>query len=314
MFQRLKLIVLVLLLASCLAPALARPHHHGGDSEGDRVVIGDDLVIAPNAQQRGDVVVIGGNLKVGEGASLGGDAVVIAGSIELAPGSRVENDAVALLGGIDLQAGARVDNDAVSILGSGIRLAPGAAVGKDTVSLLSGRWMVGLLFLGLCILPLHLAAWLPDLCFGLLLLLLARGFVRRVSAVVSSSPGHCLLWGLLGVGSSGLIFALLGITIIGLLLWPVLGSFYAVAGAAGLVACGSALGEWLEMKGLLSPGSFPRRCLVGTAGVVLGMVALRSLPWLGLPIGGVVLSVIRTLGVGACVMMLFKRTPPGVLD
>ena len=81
----------------------------------DRVVTGEDFILAAGESASGDLVILGGNVILEEGSVVEGDLVLFGGSLDSS--GRVDGDVVALGGGILLQAGAYVDGDVVTIGG-----------------------------------------------------------------------------------------------------------------------------------------------------------------------------------------------------
>ncbi len=301
------LLILALLVVGS-GPALAR--------DDDRVVFGGGVTVVPGDTVEGDVVSLGLGCASGVDLSLGsgvrGDVVSLLGPVRLYPGARVDGDVVAILGGVTLDPGARVEGDVVSLLGSGIQRAPGAVVGGDTVALLSSPLLGWLAFGVLCLLPFHPLAWAPDALLALLLLGGSRDRASRLADLVASRPDRCLLAGLLGVCLAPVLFGLLGVTVVGALLWPLLILAYAVAGAAGTAAVAGWIGN--SLRGGVAESAFETRALVGLAILGTALAVLRGLPLAGLALGPMAIMVLRTLGVGALLLAWRRRGPAGMYD
>lgn len=303
-----RLLVLIVALLICTGPALA------GDD--DRVVVGGGLTVAPGERVEGDAVAIGlgtsGGVELGAGSEVTGDAVSLLGPVDVGAGATVRGDVVVILGSVRLGAGSKVGGDVVSVLGSGVDRGAGSEVGGSTVAVLSSPVLGWLVFGVLCILPFHPLAWTPDALMALLLLGSARDRMARLSDLVASRPDRCLLAGLLGVCLAPVIFGLLGVTVVGVLLWPLVGLAYALAGAAGTAAVAGWVGN--SLRGEVAEAGFQTRALVGLALVGIVLALLRAVPLAGLALGPMAIMVLRTLGIGALLLAWRRRGPVGMYD
>ena len=120
-----------ILLGLCCAlafPALAQERMPPSTGDGERVMVGEDIVVGPGEDLE-EVVCIGCSIVVR--GRVRGDAVAIRGSISVQ--GEVEGDALAIMGDTEIEG--RVGGDSVTIIGV-VKLLPGATIADDLVAVL----------------------------------------------------------------------------------------------------------------------------------------------------------------------------------
>jgi predicted flap endonuclease-1-like 5' DNA nuclease len=224
-------VLVVLLLAAAAAPmAFAQ------GITGDKVVMGDNYVLAAGETLDGNLAVLGGTAEIENGATVRGDVSVLGGSLEV--DGTVTGNVTVLGGSTQLNESAVIEGDLANLAGS-VRRAPGAVVRGDTFNgFAPGRitprgttpfwgsergtpqswfsrfinWQLGtigsILLMGL---------------LGLVLVLVAPRAVGRVASAAAVQPALAF-----GIGFLTLILGLL-------------------AGALLLIACGLGLLVWLAL-------------------------------------------------------------------
>jgi len=273
--------------------------------EVDRVAVGQAVTVHADEDLAGDVVVIGADATV-----LGrvrGDVVVIAGQLTLGPEARVDGDAVHLLGALEQAENAAVAGSTVGLndeVDAAARILENAdtatratgGFGENSTALMVGRF-VGWAASSACLLVL-----------GLLFLATWPERSRNLRRTVEASPGASLLvGGLVGAGLF-LLLVLLGLTIVGLLAWPLLLLASSIVWVVGLTGVCEALGDRLPLPNRVRgrAGSF----VTGTlAFSVLGLLWMAG----GLPavIAVVGLLMVGAIAVGSAVLSGFGGQPFG---
>jgi uncharacterized RDD family membrane protein YckC len=274
-----------------------RPRRSRGHSLGDLTVMGNDAVVKAD-QTAHDVVVLGGTAIID--GTVTGDLVVIMGKARLGPTAVVRRDLVVVGGTLEADPLARIGHDRVVIGGN-----------QEMLKHLGwmkwpAQWFSTGLLLARPLPHQYLWSWMIAGVALLLYLVIAVLFPRQVQAsvaVLEEKPGSSLFAGLLAFALTGPLFLLLAITVIGLLVVPLLVCGMVAAFLFGKVAVyryagqqmGSQLG-WVAMQQPLGA------LLVGA----LLFCLLYTVPVVGFLAWGAVAS----LGVGAVLLAVFKRSPP----
>lgn len=274
---------------------------------GDRVVIGDDNLVAAGTTVPHDAVAVMGDLIV-EGevmnnavAVLGdntidghvhGDAVVVLGTLKLGPKAVVDGSLVIVMGEVDRDPAAVVHGP-VQVQGLNVNLRPAAFTNWWDHALRIGR-------------PLAIGAhlgwlWIVTAFCVAFYALLGLLFPKRLMACgdkLVESPGMVILAAVLAVLALPVLFVLLFITIVGipvaLLVLPVGCLFMSMFGEAAIYGV---VGRKLT-GGKLHP----------TLSVLVGatlFILLYLVPFLGLTL----MLLMWFLGFGCAVLAMFARTP-----
>ncbi|MBZ0267768.1 polymer-forming cytoskeletal protein, partial [bacterium] len=204
-------------------------------ASGERVEIGDSIIVQEDERIGGDVVSIGGSVTVW--GTVEGDVVAIGNDVILQDGAEVHGDVVAVGGRVRELGRARVDGEKVSVNIPFPR-----------------HWNWSFDSSNLDFSPprfLSLGFDFGFLVVGLLLTLLACAIAGRRLDVVSrraeTEPGQSFLVGILGAFGTPLAViiacVLLAITIIGIVLIPVLLILVWVLSFAGFIAVSLAVGR-----------------------------------------------------------------------
>jgi hypothetical protein len=236
----------------------ARPAQAG---DADRVAIGHGVVVTADEDLHGDVVVIGGDANVQ--GRVRGDVVVVGGQLTLGPNARVDGDAVHLLGALDQAADAAVDGSTLGVnsdVDAAARILQkaeterprGSGLGEHSTALRVGR-AVGWAASSACLIVL-----------GLLFLSTWPERSRNLRRTVEASAGASLLVGGLVTTGLFLLLVLLGLTIVGLLAWPLILLAASLVWLVGLTAVCEALGDRMPMPQRLRgrAGSFVSGALI----------------------------------------------------
>jgi hypothetical protein len=271
-----------------------------GTVDGDVVVFGGRLTLTGEVD--GDVALFGGDLTVGEGAQVTGDCVVFGGHVE-------------------------DESDRVSCGAIGDRIDPGAWLGAITppsvprpprppVPEIAQRGPT--FFSSVASVFLDVSEVIGrSLLFGLVALVIASVFpnqVRRVSNTLASKPAASGAVGVLTAVAAPsvivLLFVVLGITIIGILLYPAVCVLALVPLAAlvfGWVGVGDRFGNWLASRLSLSSRSLAVTATLGTTvlTLLLGFIGLLPFVW-GEPL---LISLLAVVGLGATALTKFGTAP-----
>ncbi len=291
-----------------LFAAMAAPAAFAQGTVGDKVVLGENYVLAEGQTLDGNLAVLGGNAQIDNGATVRGDLSVLGGALIL--NGRVTGNVSVLGGSAQLNEGSVIDGNLANLAGS-VQRAPGAVVRGDTFNGLrtpnriapapvmpdfSGQretprswfarffgWQLGtigsILLMGL---------------LGLVLVLVAPRAVGRVASSAAEQPGTTFIVGLLTL----IVGALAGLILLiacglGLLIWLTL----AAASVLGWVGVSLWLGQRL-LRGLSVRN--PSSIAEVLAGVVL-ITFLSRLPC----IGWLVWIIFASWGLGAVVLTRF---------
>ncbi len=278
--------LLVLLVCVVTATALISPALAG---DADRVAIGQDVSVLQGEDLDGDVVVIGASAFVD--GTVRGDVVVIGGTLHLGPAARIDGDAVHLVGRLDQATTAAVTGSTVGV--SGALPGPDALAGRINVNGPARTSGFGdgstALRVG------RIVAWAASssclMVLGLLFLSTWPERSRNLRRTVEAAPGASLLVGSLVTAGLFLLLILLGLTIIGLLGWPLILLAATTVWLAGITGVCEALGDRMPL-----PDSMRGRAASFIVGALLFSM-LGGLWMLGGP--ATALAVLGVLGVGA---------------
>jgi hypothetical protein len=284
-------------------------------STGERVKVGDSVVVEEDERILGDVVSIGGDVVVR--GDVEGDVVSVGGDVEVHDGAKVMGDAVSVGGRVEKSDGATVLGETVSVN------VPIPLFGLRGPEFHKPRFFT---------LGWKLAFFVVGLLLVLLFNAVAGHRLDVVSRRVESEPGQSFLIGLLGAFGTPIAmliaFVLLAITIVGLLLFPVLlilvwlmmlGGFAAVA-----IAVGRRVVEGRGPADRLRPaGSSYTHLFVGFvllhAFLIAGSI-VRVIPWPLDPfgiflavLGWFVLVFATTMGYGAVLLSRLGKQVPQVV-
>ncbi|MDQ7088689.1 MAG: hypothetical protein Q9Q13_12895 [Acidobacteriota bacterium] len=240
--------------------------HITGDQrvEGDLVCIGCTLIL--DGPVSGSLVIIGGQARVR--ASVEGDLIALASTLKVAPGMGVDGDMVTLLTGIEAP-DIQVDGSRVNIPSP----FPPAGLGGPFSALTSiFGWLAVLHLLIVFVVLMLIAAMVPDR-------------LRLIGDELGPSLGLALLVGFLSHAGIVVIYALLGMSMVGLPLIPVLMFafvFLRMLGRAGVLyiigrRIGRSCGWRMSVLGGLAMGFVPYALLstlpffFGLPGLAIGL-------------------------------------------
>jgi len=244
-----------------------------------------------------DVVVIGGSATI-EG-TVSGDLVVLMGRARLGPEAVVRGDLVVMGGTLDADPSARIRGDRVVI----------PSIDEFLAHMSWVKWPVQWFHSGLVFarpLPHQYAwSWVLAAIALMLYLVIAVLFPRQIQttvAVLEEKPGNSLFAGLLAFALAGPLFLLLAITVVGLILVPFLVCGLVAAFLFGKVAVYRYAGQ--QMGAQLGWAMLQKPLVALFAGALL-FCLLYTVPVLGFLVWGAV----ATLGMGAVLLAVFKRSP-----
>lgn len=284
--------------------------HDGLHSAGERVKVGDSIVVEEDERILGDVVSIGGNVQVR--GVVEGDVVSVGGDVDIHEGAEVKGDAVSVGGRVEKMGDAIVRGETVSV---NVPIPMWGLRGPDfhKPKFFSVGWKVGFFLVGLLLVSLFNAV--------------AGQRLDVVSRRIEREPGQSFLIGLLGICGTPIAmlisFVLLAITIIGLLLFPVLlilvwlmmlGGFAATA-----LAVGRRTGEGRVSADSLRPArSSYMHLLIGFLALhgflilsaFFGLVGVNPLAILLLVLGICVIVFATIIGYGAVLLSRLGKQAP----
>ena len=251
------------------------------------VVIGGDAIV--RGKVKGPAVAILGNLKV-EG-SVDEEAVAVLGNIHAGPNARIGGDAVSVGGRVDAEKGGRINGSVQEIGGGGLADLFGGF----------GQWFVQ------CVLKMRPMApsigwlWVVAGVSFLVYLLISAAFRRPVEVClveVKERPATSFLIGMLSLILFPLVLALLGFTLVGLVVVP----FLLAAAVIAVLLGKAAIFEWIgQSLGTRVRGGKSIPWLLAFALGFLIVLALYCVPFLGL----VVYTVLAVWGLGVASIALF---------
>jgi len=197
-------------------------------SSREMVRVGSDGTVAADEEVREMVVVLGsarmdGRVRHGMvvvcgdaevNGNVGQQLVVVGGDLKLGPKAWIQRDVVVVGGGLDRAPGARIDGQLIH-------------PGKFLPSFGSvGRWFRSGLLLGRPLPPqVGLVWWVVGTCL-IVYLFVALLFPRPVevcAGILDAKPLQSFFVGLLGFAMVALLLLLLGLTVVGFVLWPFVG-------------------------------------------------------------------------------------------
>ncbi|MCX6031687.1 MAG: polymer-forming cytoskeletal protein [Chloroflexi bacterium] len=304
--------LLALLLAAILAPAA-----YAGGLADDKVVVGENYVLAAGQRLDGNLAVIGGNATLERDSVITGDVAVMGGTLTVA--GSVRGSVAAFGGAVTLADSAVVEGD-LAIFGGSTERAAGATVMGEVfgprlpelpiqprtsetpaVPDQSGRRSPVNPLGSLLLWEVTTLGWVIGLILlGVVALLVAPKAMARIASTVAAGPAFSF-----GVGLLTLVVALLG-------------------GALLLIACGLGLLVWLVtffalLVGWLAVGLWAGQRLLQMLKVrnasalgemALGVFLITILARLPLCIGFLFSVIIGAAGLGAVVLTRFGTQSP----
>jgi hypothetical protein len=275
------------------------------------VRFGTDVTVPRDETVDEDVVVIGGNAKV-EG-QVNGDVVVVGGSLTLGPDANVSRDVAVVGGSLSRDPGATIGGDLNEVsIGQGARLG----------SLLRNR---GTVWNGMF--PLFSVASTALrvtvlVLFGCVVMMLAGGYVTRISQRAAAEPLRAGLTGLLAevlvLPALIMTIVLLVITIIGiplLLLLPFAILALVLIFLLGFTAVSARVGQLISTRlGWMTIGPY-LNTVIGIVALLLPILLARALGlfgmnFIGLPllaVGVLIEYVAWTVGFGAAALTFLNH-------
>ena len=252
------------------------------------------IVVASSAKVEGrvrrDLFVWLGDVQLSSTAEIDGSLVVVAGNVTIAPGAIVDDDLVVVGGTIDRPEEFEPGREQVIVgfpkLGEGLRgLVPwitrGLLLGRPIVPGLGWMWqIIGIAFV-----------------LGLVLSLLFHGPVTAACKVVVERPLSVLLTGVLVLLLSGPLLVIVGATIVGLAVIPVVFCAMFVAWTIGKVGVARGVGHRILPQS--DADSRPQSVRSFVIGFVI-ITAAYMVPVLGF----VTWSLVSVFGLGAALMTM----------
>jgi hypothetical protein len=307
---------LLLAIVAC-ALLVAGPAAAG---RGDRVVMGNDVVIAEGEEVRGDIVVLWADARVD--GTVHGDVVVVGGDLVLGPTARVDGDLAVAGGDLTRAGGAQVDGSLVGISDTGLDAEKlvGQVDPKAAASAHSGPQNMlelrrsdgsdgdgeGAGFVTKLGTSLLLSSFLMVL--GLLFMSIWPERSRNLRRTLEASPWASLTMGMLVSAGLGLVALLLTITVVGVLALPLLATAALAVWLVGITGLLEAIGDRLPM-----PERLRSRGWDFIAGI--GIFAVLAVMWsMGGGLAGLAVLATLVLGfmaVGAAVLSGLGRSPYG---
>ena len=261
----------------------------------DLVMIGNDAAVKENQIAR-EVVVIGGSADID--GSVRHKLVVVGGTARLGPLSEIRGDLIIIGGKLEAAPGSKV---------GGQRIVIGTGGGSQHPWLpLIGGWMQSTLFYGRPLAHQQTWSWILAAIALLLYLVIATLFPRAINSPITAleqKPGQALLVGLLTLLLLLPLFALLTITVVGIVLIPFTLFALVVALLFGRVAVYRYAGAQVAGQFGLSTLARPLPALI--LGAIL-FCLLYMIPILGLIAWGLVLP----LSLGSIMLAVLQRTRP----
>ena len=261
----------------------------------DVVMIGNDAVVKENQIARA-VVVIGGSADID--GSVRHNLVVVGGTARLGPLSEIRGDLIIIGGKLEAAPGSKVGGQRI-VIGTG-------GGGQHPWLPMLGGWMQSSLFYGRPLSHQHTWSWILAGIALLLYLVLATLFPRAITSPIHAleqKPGQALLVGLLTLLLLLPFFALLAITVVGIVLIPF--ALFALAAALlfGRVAVYRYAGAQFAGQFGLTTLARPLPALILGAAL---FCLLYMIPILGLIAWGLVLP----LSLGSVMLAVLQRTRP----
>ena len=284
-----RMVLLVVLFALSVSVPVWGDAQEPETDDKDRVIIGNNLEIGSGVSMD-NVVVLGGNLLVK--GSVTGDAVVIGGDCVVEPQGRIEGEALVIGGRIKLGEGAVVKGDQVEI-----------EIGRRFFQLLQLKK----LGLGSCfkekaqkrscggfrfIYPIFFV--IGTLAMGALFLAFLPERSACLHRAIRSRMGMSWLTGLLGLILFPVLLVLLGVTLVGIPLIPILFMIFGFSVAWGFTGIGLFIGSRLTK---------PAKD-VSVKALAVGLLILSAI--LLIPFFGAILNLLfALLGFGAVLLSAY---------
>ena len=275
----------------------AQPERVLFDSRGDRVTMGDRMIIPEDTVHRGSITSIAGQLEI-----LGrvtGDVVVVGGDFKL--DGTVDGDVVAVLSDVNLSPSTRVEGSLVAVAGS--MDDSGASIGRDRVNIPLGLTLPGLGH------PLEIlfSIFLWWILLGLILmffavLVLAALVPERVELLAEELPvrwpGALILGLAFAVLGMPLIYVLLALSLIGIPLIPFAFFTYVVLKWMGIAGIFMFVGQKL--------GSLAGRRITLLPAVLLGFLVFGLIKMIPV-VGFLVWLILGWIGIGLVLLTRFGK-------
>ncbi|MCU0570239.1 MAG: hypothetical protein MUF49_27155 [Oculatellaceae cyanobacterium Prado106] len=244
--------------------------------------VGGDVVIAPN-QVVENANAVGGDVTIQRGARVTETAIAIGGDVILEENAIVDGDAYAVGGQVITAPSAIIRGTSGTMAEDGRWGAQGLQRGRDGFGV---RYLLGA--------GSHLLTILLSTVVGALLIRWRSGFLNALSITVQQAPIQCVFWGLGGIVAAVILIILLTVSLIGIPLLPLVGLLIATAVLVGTL--GVAL--WIGQRVWHQSGRSPlQQFLMGM--LVLTLIGLVPL------LGGLILSVVNLMGLGALLTWQF---------
>jgi hypothetical protein len=265
----------------------------GDTFDGDLVVFGGNVSIEENANLNGDLVVIGGTVR--SNGETSGSVVVVGGQISLDESALVVGDVVTIGGQLNRAEGAKIQGDVVNNVAPNVTFpngsmtpnAPNIPPVVDTPPNINIHFNPFAEFFGIIFWAVGASA------FAMLLALFWQPQIERTGQAMVSQP--------LMAGAIGLLSVVVG-TILLLTILPPL--FVAFAWFFGVVAMGMQVGDRFT-KAINQNWSPVLTIGFGTFLLVLAGGVIGLIPCLG----GLILFLLGSVGVGASILTLFGARP-----
>ncbi len=279
--------------------------------DGDRLIVGQNFVLAEGERINGNLSVIGGNAELGTESLVDGDVAVLGGRLRV--GGTVTGDIVVFGGSITLDESAVV-RGSVAGIGSSVSRSPGATVDGDlfdTESLpIPNRLTPPIAPPALpvpnapkppqawsfILWPIQALGWSLVMALATALaVLIAPRNVGRVANTVASQPLMSFIVGFFS-------FAMAALAGLVLLICCCLGLFVWLAAAVAVLVGWAAVGLWVGQS-LLS--MFRVRDVASFLEAAIGVFLITFLSRLPPCFGGLIGLLIASLGLGAVVLTRF---------
>ncbi len=304
--KRIYLIVLmtsILLLSLCI-PGLAFEY-------GDRIRLGDDLIVSDDEAVNGDTVTIFGSQTIM--GRVNGDVIAVFGDVEMVGGS-VQGDVVSVFGDVILRENAIVAGDAIGVMGE-IERFDDAIVSGEVTSVAPNMVFAEVTRR----IPVHFSTnnffiwkfsgWFGRMLLSILMTLVLIHFMlpnlEKIQGAIQKDPVRVGLKGLLGILVIIIVSILLAITIIGIPISIILGIANWIATMIGLAAIYLLVGKQVaENLKLENPTVYVQG--------VIGSVIFSILGVLPLAVGGLIKLLVSLLALGGVLVTKFGTGKPWI--
>ena len=136
--KRMKLVWFLALLVALVLPTSAALAAPALPLDGlDRIITGDNFVLADGETERGSVVIFGGSAEIEDGAVLDGDLTVFGGDVKV--NGAIKGDVVVFGGDVSILADAMIDGDCV-LFGGSVDVDEDAYIDGDLVTSPENEW------------------------------------------------------------------------------------------------------------------------------------------------------------------------------